>query len=221
VTVPASQNVNHPIFARLYERMSVKEDERGASAYRAELLNGASGRAIEVGAGNGRNFTHYPTSVSHVLAVEPEPRLRASAAQAAAKAPVPIEVVPGVADRLPAEDGAFDVGVASLVLCSVPDQDAALAELRRVIRPGGELRFYEHVVSRRRGAAIAQRALDATLYPPLAGGCHLARDTLAAIERAGFRIETSRRFPFGPNAITQITHVIGTARAPWSPPQDR
>lgn len=215
MTVSDSQDVSHPLFARIYERVSVKEDERGGSRYRAELLDGVSGRVIEVGAGNGRNFAHYPTTVSQVLAVEPEPRLRASAARAAATAPVPIEVVAGVADRLPAEDGAFDVGVASLVLCTVPEPHAALAELRRVIHPGGELRFYEHVVSRRRGAALVERALDATLWPPLAGGCHLARDTIAAIERAGFRIETSRRFGFGPSAIgPQIAHVIGTARRP-------
>jgi SAM-dependent methyltransferase len=216
--VPTTQDVSHPIFARLYERLSVKEDERGASAFRDELLDGASGRAIEVGAGNGLNFAHYPTSVSHVLAVEPEPRLRASATRAATSAPVRIDVVEGVADQLPAETGACDVGVASLVLCTVPDQDSALAELRRVIRPGGELRFYEHVVSRRRGVAALERALDSTLYPPLAGGCHLARDTLAAIGRAGFRIERSRRFGWGASALgPQIAHVIGTARAPQRP----
>ena len=208
----ATDEIRHPLFARLYERASVKEDERGASRFRDELLDGASGRAIEVGAGNGLNFAHYPASVSHVLAVEPEPRLRAGAARAAATAPVPIEVVAGVADRVPAEDGAFDVGVASLVLCSVPDQDAALAELRRVIRPGGELRFYEHVVSRRRRVAAIERALDATIYPPLFGGCHLARDTLGAIQRGGFRIETSRRFGWGPSAAVQIAHVVGVAR---------
>ena len=218
MTVPTSRDVNHPIFARLYERVSAKEDERGGNRYRAELLNGASGRVIEVGAGNGRNFAHYPTSVSQVVAVEPEPRLRASAMRAAATAPVPIEVVAGVADRLPAQDGAFDVGVASLVLCTVPDPDAALAELRRVIRPGGELRFYEHVVSRRRGAAVLERALDATLWPPLAGGCHLARDTIAAIQRAGFQIESCRRFGFGPSALgPQIAHVVGAARRSAEP----
>jgi ubiquinone/menaquinone biosynthesis C-methylase UbiE len=216
--VSASQDIKHPIFARLYERLSVKEDERGGSRFRAELLDGLSGRVIEVGAGNGRNFDHYPASVSHVLAVEPEPRLRASAQRAAATAAVPIEVVAGVAERLPAADDTFDAGVASLVLCTVPDQDAALAELRRVIRPGGELRFYEHVVSRRRGAALVQRALDATLYPPLAGGCHLARDTVAAIERAGFTIESSRRFPWGPSAIgPKVAHVVGIARRPEQP----
>jgi ubiquinone/menaquinone biosynthesis C-methylase UbiE len=210
-----TETVHHPIFARLYERISVTADQRGADQHRTELLAGLAGRAIEVGAGNGRNFAHYPSSVTEVLAVEPESRLRESALGAAEQASVPIRVVDGVADRLPAEDGSIDAGVASLVLCTVPDQDAALAELRRVIRPGGELRFYEHVVSRRPGAARVERTLDATIYPHLSGGCHLARDTLAAIERAGFQVRSSRRFPFGPSALgPQVAHVLGTANAP-------
>jgi ubiquinone/menaquinone biosynthesis C-methylase UbiE len=207
--------VHHPLFARIYERVSVKEDRRGGEAHRRELLQGLSGRVIEVGAGNGRNFAHYPTSVTEVLAVEPEHRLRASAQRSAADAPVPIQVVAGLAERLPAEDGSFDAGVASLVLCTVPDPDTALAELRRVLRPEGELRFYEHVVSVRPTTARLQRALDATVWPRVAGGCHLARDTLAAIQRAGFEIESSRRFPFGPCGLgPQVAHIIGTARRP-------
>jgi ubiquinone/menaquinone biosynthesis C-methylase UbiE len=207
------ETVSHPIFARLYERLSVKEDAHGGSQYRHELLERVSGRVIEVGAGNGRNFEHYPPDVTEVVAVEPEQRLRASAVRAAEAAPVRIEVVDGVANHLPAEDGSFDVGVASLVLCTVPDQEAALAELRRVIRPGGELRFYEHVVSHRPSTARLQRALDATVWPHVSGGCHLARDTLAAIEGAGFRIESSRRFPFGPSPRgPKIAHVVGVAR---------
>jgi len=211
----AADTVHHPIFARLYERISVTADRRGADEHRTELLSGLTGRVVEVGAGNGRNFAHYPDTVTEVLAVEPEPRLRESALRAAADAPAPVRVVDGVADRLPAEDGSFDAGVASLVLCTVPDPNAALAELRRVIRPGGELRFYEHVVSRRPGAARVERALDATIYPHLAGGCHLARDTLAAIQRAGFEIRSCRRFPFGPSAIgPQVAHILGTAASP-------
>jgi ubiquinone/menaquinone biosynthesis C-methylase UbiE len=207
--------VNHPIFARLYERLSVNEDRRGAGEHRRELLAGLSGRVIEVGAGNGLNFARYPDGVTEVVAVEPEPRLRASAESRRDEAHVPVTVVDAVADRLPAEDASFDAGVASLVLCTVPDVDAALAELRRVIRPGGELRFYEHVVSRRPAAARVQRALDATIYPHLSGGCHLARDTTAAIERAGFEIQSSRRFPFGPSARgPQVAHILGRAIRP-------
>jgi ubiquinone/menaquinone biosynthesis C-methylase UbiE len=210
-----SDTVHHPIFARVYERLSRQEERRGGADLRKELLEGLSGRVIEVGAGNGLNFAHYPDSVTEVLAVEPEPRLRASAEKAAAQAPVPVRLVAGVAERLPADAGSFDAGVASLVLCTVPNQDAALMELRRVLRPGGELRFYEHVVSRRPTAARLQRILDATIYPPLAGGCHLARDTQRAIQAAGFEIRSSRRFPFGPSARgPQVAHILGKAQKP-------
>jgi ubiquinone/menaquinone biosynthesis C-methylase UbiE len=213
--VCAEETVHHPLFARLYERISAQADSRGGAEHRRELLAGLAGRVIEVGAGNGRNFAHYPESVTEVVAVEPEARLRERALEAAPRAAVPISVVDGVAGSLPAEDGSFDVGVASLVLCTVPDVDAALSELRRVIKPAGELRFYEHVVSDRPRAARAQRILDATVWSRTAGGCHLARDTLAAIERAGFRIESSKRFGFSPSPlIPSFAHALGTAQRP-------
>ncbi|MFL5853835.1 MAG: class I SAM-dependent methyltransferase [Solirubrobacterales bacterium] len=88
--------------------------------------------------------------VTEVIAMEPEPTLRAAAERAAADAPVPVRVMPGVADDLPLEDASADAVVASLVLCSVPDRDQALADLRRVLRPAGDLRFYEHVIPRSR-----------------------------------------------------------------------
>src|SRR5207244_9958001 len=100
----------------------------------------------------------HPSAVTEVVAVEPESYLRDRAIEAAAAIPIRIAVVDGVADDLPLEDASFDAGVASLVLCSVPDQARALAELYRLIRPGGELRFYEHVVAERHVAARLQRA---------------------------------------------------------------
>jgi ubiquinone/menaquinone biosynthesis C-methylase UbiE len=204
--------VRHPVFARLYSRLSPGVERKGGAEHRAELLDGVAGRVVEIGAGNGLNFAHYPAAVSEVVAVEPEPYLRERAAEAAAAAPVPVRIVDGVADALPAEDGAFDAAVASLVLCSVPDQATALAEIRRVLRPGGELRFYEHVVSDRPRTARTQRRLDDWgLWPRLAGGCHAARDTTAAIEAASFRIERCRRFPFAAGPVS-LAHVIGLAR---------
>jgi ubiquinone/menaquinone biosynthesis C-methylase UbiE len=204
--------VRHPVFARLYSRLSPGVERKGGAEHRTELLEGVSGRVVEIGAGNGLNFAHYPAAVSEVVAVEPEPYLRERAADAAATAPVPVRVVDGVADALPAEDGTFDAAVASLVLCSVPDQATALAEIRRVLRPGGELRFYEHVVSDRPRTARTQRRLDDWgLWPRLAGGCHAARDTTAAIEVAGYRIERCRRFPFAAGPVS-LAHVIGLAR---------
>jgi ubiquinone/menaquinone biosynthesis C-methylase UbiE len=184
--------------------------------HREELLAGLSGRVIEVGAGAGSNFPHYPTTVEEVLAVEPEPYLRGQAHAAAARAHVRIEVVDGVADRLPADDGSFDAAVASLVLCSVPDQARALAELHRVLRPGGELRFYEHVRSDRAALAYTQRAVDRMFWPRAFGGCHTARDTISAVSAAGFDVQQLRRISVGPirAASPGAEHVIGSARRP-------
>jgi SAM-dependent methyltransferase len=114
-------------------------EAKGAAEHRAELLVGLVGRVIEVGAGTGLNFKHYPQTVTEVVALEPEPHLREVARAAATEAPVPVTVVEGTADDLPADDAAFDAGVASLVLCSVPSQPRALAELSRVIRPGASM----------------------------------------------------------------------------------
>jgi SAM-dependent methyltransferase len=150
-----------------------------------------------------------------VLAVEPEPVLRHAAVENAAHAPVPVTVVSGVSAALPAEDETCDAAVASLVLCSVPDPARALVELHRVIRPGGELRFYEHVVAQRRAAALLQRVADATLWPHVAGGCHMSRDTAAEVERAGFTIERCERFTFTPGApVPPVPHILGMARRP-------
>ena len=208
-------DICHPLFARMWTLLLSRGGEHaGAAEHRDELLAGLSGRIIEIGAGNGLNFRHYPAAVTEVVALEPEPYLRRRAEHAAAEAPVPVTVVAGVAAALPADDGGFDAGVASLVLCSVPDQAAALRELRRVIRAGGELRFYEHVVAHGGTAATVQRRLDRSgIWPHLGAGCHLARDTGAAIEDAGFIIERCRRFPFGPRAF-QIPHILGSARRP-------
>lgn len=208
-----STKVSHPLFARLYARFAPHEDERGGAENRRELLAGLSGRVVEVGAGIGSNFAHYPPAVADVVAVEPEPYLRAKAERAAAGSAVSVRVVDGVADALPLEDASVDAGVASLVLCSVPDQAAALAELRRVIKPGGELRFYEHVASNRQSRRRMQRVMDATFWPRMAGGCHMTRDTRAAIERAGFIVQRSRRFPFPPGNFG-LSHILGSARRP-------
>jgi ubiquinone/menaquinone biosynthesis C-methylase UbiE len=127
---------------------------------------------------------------------------------------VPVRVIGGVADDIPLDDGSVDAAVTSLVLCSVPDQDRALAELRRVLRPQGELRFYEHVIPQCQPKRVLLQAADRSgLWPRIAGGCHAARDTTAAIERAGFRIESSDRIMFAASRFEpSIPHILGTAR---------
>jgi ubiquinone/menaquinone biosynthesis C-methylase UbiE len=210
-----AEKVHHPIFARLFTRLSAHAEERGQAEHRRAMLAGLAGRVVEVGAGNGLNFAHYPQGVEEVVAVEPEAYLRDQAARAATRAPVRVTVVEGLADRLPLEDGSVAAGVASLVLCSVPDPAAALRELRRVIRPGGELRFYEHVISERPGLARLQRIAERSgFWPLVGGGCHPARDTAAAIEAAGFEIESCRRFDFRPALIEKVVEpkILGVAR---------
>lgn len=203
--------VHHPVFARFYGRLSRAMERRGMAEHRKALLAGLTGTVIDIGAGNGLNFAHYPSTVTRVLAVEPEPRLRQVARRAAASAPVPVEVVDGVAERLPTEDSSADAAVVSLVLCSVRDQAVVLREVQRVLNPGGQLRFLEHVRADSPGLARVQRALDATVWPHLAGGCHSGRDTAAAIERTGFTLDRLDRFLF-PEVRTPLSfYISGTA----------
>jgi ubiquinone/menaquinone biosynthesis C-methylase UbiE len=209
------ERFRRPIFARVYTKFAKTSNRRGGAEHRRKLLAELSGRVIELGAGSGANFAHYPTSVDEVLAIEPEPYLRHQALRAATEASVNIRVLNGDAHSLPGDEGTFDAGVAALVLCTVPDQQRALAELFRVIRPGGELRFYEHVVGLSKWEARIQRLADATFWPLLAGGCHLARDTATGIEQAGFAIEACERFPFSPSAfLPPDPHILGIARRP-------
>ncbi|MFE3325859.1 class I SAM-dependent methyltransferase [Streptomyces sp. NPDC059176] len=217
-------SVHHPLFARFYARFSVSADLRaGIAAYREEMLAGLSGRVIEIGAGNGLNFAHYPAAVSEVVAIEPERTLRTLALTSARHADVPVDVVPGAAEALPVKSEAFDGAVVSLVLCSVRDVSRALVEVRRVLRPGGELRFFEH--GRAPGGAMAtvQRGLDRTVWPLLFGGCHTSREPLAAIEAAGFELGAYRRLLVpekGPQLPTSHC-VLGVARRPHAdgPPE--
>ena len=166
----STRDLPHPVFARMFARMSERMEDAGAREHRKEMLSGLAGRVIEVGAGNGLNFRHYPDAVTEVVALEPEPYLRELARRAAAEASVPVVVNGGVADDLPGGEAAFDAGVASLVLCSVPNQASVLGELLRVIRPGGELRFLEHVAARSPGLARLQRTVDRLFWPRAGGG---------------------------------------------------
>ena len=206
--------VRHPIFARVYERLS-RLEERELGEQRDELLAGLSGRVVEIGAGNGMNFRHYPSGVEEVVALEPEAYLREKAEQAAEDAPVRVSLGDATAYPLPLEEASVDAAVASLVLCTVPDPGRALSELRRVLKPGGELRFLEHVRSDVPRKARLQERLDRWgIWPRVGGGCHCSRDTVNAIKEAGFTVERVRNLDIGPAWFVTNPHVLGVARSP-------
>jgi SAM-dependent methyltransferase len=161
-----------------------------------DMLSGLSGRVVEIGAGTGTNFAYYRSTVEEMVAFEPEPYLRKLAVQAATEATVATTVLDAPAEQLPAEDESFDAAVASLVLCSVADPAKALTELFRVLRPGGELRFNEHVRSDDPRTARIQATADRIGWPRVSGGCHLGRDTQSLMTAAGFEIELLDRYSF-------------------------
>jgi len=201
--------VRHPVFARVYGRVGHLMDAE-IGDHRRRLLAGLTGRVLEVGVGTGLNFPHYPATVTEVLAIEPESYLRRLALAAARQAPVPIRVVDGTAEALPAPDRTVDTVVASLVLYTVADLDQALGEVRRVLRPGGRLRFYEHVRAEDPRLARWQDRLE-RLWGWLVGGCHPNRDTVAAITAAGLRLVQLDRFDLRAMPPLARPHVLGVA----------
>lgn len=211
---PEIARLQHPRFARFYLRLSQAAERHGTAEHRDRLLSGLSGHVIEVGAGNGLNFAHYPPTVTEVLAVEPDDLLRDHATTAAAHVRIPIRVVTGHAEMLPCENAHYDAAVMSLVLCSVPNPARALTEVRRVLRPGGQLRFYEHVRSAHTSVGWLQDMI-APAWSWTCGGCHPNRDTLAAIRKAGFEVDDVERFGFGAGPCApRMAHILGHAHRP-------
>ncbi len=181
------------LLAPLYDRLVAPTEEACFGAWRAELLAPLNGQVLEIGAGTGANVERYPSSVDRVVFTEPDPGMRRrledrldGARGGSAFAPAESEVFTDSADHLSFADGSFDAVVATLVLCTVPDPDAVLAEVRRVLRPGGRLVFLEHVAAEDKPDRLKwQRRID-PLWRRVVGGCRLTRRTADAIERAGF-----------------------------------
>lgn len=175
---------------------------------RESLMAGLSGAVVEIGAGDGVKFRFYPAEVHEITAVESHPILCDTARQGCQGARVPVRVVSGTPGALPIPDGSADAVVCSLTLCSVPRPGEALREIMRVLRRGGEFRFYEHVRSANPLVALAQR-LVSPIWSRAAGGCHPARDTVRSIVAAGFVLDRIDRSDFD-----RIPHVLGAAHRP-------
>jgi ubiquinone/menaquinone biosynthesis C-methylase UbiE len=201
----------HPIFAAFFDRMSRSADKRGLSDLRRDLLSRATGTVVEIGAGTGRNFPHYPAAVTEVVATEPDPNMLRRAREAARQAGVPIRVEQALAEELPVESASVDTVVATLVFCTIPDPGAALREMRRVLNPEGRLLFLEHVRADQPRLARWQDRIQ-PVWSFFGAGCHPNRDTPAAMERAGFALDEIVRFPFSPNLIVDKPHVRGIGR---------
>ncbi len=190
MTSSTAETVHHPFFARIWPAIAAHETEQMRESRRANLA-GLSGRILEVGAGTGTNFAFYPETVEHVVAIEPEQRLVGLARVAAAGASVPVEVTNRTVETFSAGDP-FDAVVCSLVLCSVAEPDSVLQQILSLIRPGGELRYLEHVASGGLRGRLQQFVDVTTLWPRLAGNCHAHRDTEQSIRAAGFVVDGSR-----------------------------
>ncbi|MCA1726461.1 MAG: class I SAM-dependent methyltransferase [Actinobacteria bacterium] len=198
----------HPVFSRFYRRL-LPALERAEAPYRRETAGGAAGPVLEIGAGTGANLAHYPAS-ARVVALEPEPNMVRMLWEVAGEAVADVGIVRGSAEALPFPDGAFRTVVASLVLCSVGDPALAAAEIRRVLAPGGELRFFEHV----RGTGKLARSQDRVerVWGFFSGGCHPNRDTVSTLHEAGFAVRW-RAFTM-PHAWVAGPHVVGVAVRP-------
>lgn len=192
-----------------YDWMAGRLDRRGGADHRARLVGEASGEVIEVGAGTGKNLRHY-RHADRVVAVEPNPDWRARAEHRLSSASVAVELIDGDGMALPFGDECFDTVVAGLVLCTIPDPVRALAEMRRVLRPTGSLRFYEHIRADDPGQAAWQDRLNRP-WGWVAGGCRINQDTVSMIAGAGFRIETLERFDFEAAPRLSRPHAIGVA----------
>jgi SAM-dependent methyltransferase len=186
----SSNTVDNPFFARMWTVMS-RHEPQTLKRLRRENLAGLSGRVLEVGAGTGTNFEFYPDTVTEVVAVEPERRLAALAQKAAASASVPVTVSMETVESFSSGEP-FDAVVCSLVLCSVDNPEQVVQQLHSVLRPGGELRYLEHVASSG-GRERLQKIADATIWPRMAGNCHTHRHTEQTIIGAGFQVSGARR----------------------------
>ena len=181
------------LMAAVYDRFMRVSEEACLANWRAELLRELSGAVLEVGAGTGVTLAHYPATLTRLVLCEPDPHMRRKLAEKITASGAKAEVCDAELEHLPFADASFDAVVGSLVLCSVRDQSAALAEIARVLKPGGRLVFLEHVAADGRPERLKWQRRIEPVWKHLMGNCHLTRRTEAAITAAGLRIERIQR----------------------------
>jgi ubiquinone/menaquinone biosynthesis C-methylase UbiE len=196
--------------ARIYDPILWLGERRGMAGRRRELLAAARGRVLEVGAGTGLNLRHYPVAIDELVLTEPVVSMARRLERRAGKGKRQPRVVLAPAERLPFPDDAFDTVVSTLVLCTVPEPDRALAEIRRVLKPGGSLLFIEHVRSDSERLARWQDRL-ARPWAAFASGCQCNRNTLELVEASGMRLADVDRRKWGgmPHVVRPL--AIGSA----------
>ncbi len=199
------------IFAGGYDIVFARTERAGLSDKRARLVSLARGHTLELGAGTGLNLKHYPREGIDLVLSEPEAPMAKRLQRRVARERRDAQVIRASAERLPFDAGRFDCVVATLVLCTVPDQVAALAEIRRVLKPKGSLLVLEHVRSSDDGLARLQDRLQ-PLWIRIGHGCHCNRDTLAGIRSAGFEISDIEHDQMPKTAAFVRPLIVGRAK---------
>jgi len=204
-----------PLGAWMYDRSLSGAEAECLGDWRRELLLGARGDVLEIGAGTGANIAHYPPSVRRLVLAEPNAGMRARLKRKLGDRPE-VTVIDATAEVIPLPDRAFDVVVSTMVLCSVDSPGRSLAEVWRVLRPGGCLLFLEHVAAEGRPDRLRWQRLLEPVWRCMAGNCHLTRHTLDVIAEMGFTLEDARR-----ESIRKVHGVVrpsirGVARRPLS-----
>jgi ubiquinone/menaquinone biosynthesis C-methylase UbiE len=174
-------------FSALYDRCFKAAEEAGLRDMRRDVLTGARGRVLELGAGTGLNLELYPEQVQDLTLVEPDPHMVKQLRKRVNDLGSAAQVVEAPGEQLPFEDESFDTVVVTLVLCTVPDQKGTLREIKRVLKPDGQFLFLEHVRSPEPGLAKWQDRLEKP-WRFLGDGCHCNRDTELALKAAGFQL---------------------------------
>ena len=203
------------VLAAVYDKMNAGPEAAGVAALRAELLATARGATLEVGAGTGLNLEHYPVAVSRLVITEPEPHMRTRLEEKVRRSGRRAELRADPVEALAFPDDTFDTIVCTMLLCTVADPAVALAELGRVLAPGGRLLVLEHVRSERPRVARLQDAVR-PLYAIIGRGCHPNRDTLANIRAAGFEVGAHRREIAPKTPSTENELLVGEAS--WGRP---